>query len=439
MRILAAVSLGAICAMSVGSTAAEGFGRLEGHGGPIQSVTISADGAQAMTASFDYAVGLWDMSSEQLIRWLDGHEAAVNTAVFAPGGRALTASDDFDLILWDIASGEALHRFEGHKGKVLTVAVSPDGRLAASAGWDGWIGLWDLEARRSLGFLKDHDGMVNAVAFSDDSQTLWSASYDGTIRRWRRNGETFTFDETAVSHGFGVNLIALNESAGWLAYGALDGAVRVLNLDTSEEIVDVTSGRQPVLGLALSPDGQRLAISDGEGFIHVVSTESWTTIRDFRAVPRGPVWALTFTVGGDRVLAGGLDDHANIWPVADAVSVAEAEVTGTRFHADEGLTNGARQFARKCSVCHTLEPDGRRRAGPTLHRLFGRKAGAVTGYVYSEALATAGIVWTDETIDQLFDLGPEHVTPGSKMPMQRITKPEDRADLIAFLRTATKP
>ena len=43
-------------------------------------------------------------------------------------------------------------------------------------------------------------------------------------------------------------------------------------------------------------------------------------------------------------------------------------------------------------------------------------------------------VWTDETVHRLFDEGPDRVTPGSKMPMQRITREEDRADLIAFLR-----
>ncbi len=441
MRAALPLAAGLLLAFSAPEAAAEGgFGRLEGHGGPIQNVAVSTDGTQALTASFDYAVGLWDLNSETLIRWLDGHEAAVNTAVFTPdGAHALTAGDDFDLILWDLSTGEALHRFEGHKGKVLTVAVSPDGRMAASAGWDGWIGLWDLEAREPLGFLTDHDGMVNAVAFSGDGQTLWSASYDGTIRRWRREGDGFAFDRIVVSHGFGVNLIALNEAAGWIAYGALDGAVRVMDFETRAEIADVTSGRQPVLGLALSRDGSRLAISDGEGYIHVVATDTWTTIKDFRAVPKGPVWALAFTSDGTRVLAGGLDDFVNIWPVEEAASVAEASETGQRFHADEGLTNGARQFARKCSVCHTLEPDGRRRAGPTLYRLFGRRAGSVEGYAYSDALARAAIVWTDETVDKLFDLGPEHYTPGSKMPMQRIATPADRADLIAFLKTATDP
>ncbi len=50
----------------------------------------------------------------------------------------------------------------------------------------------------------------------------------------------------------------------------------------------------------------------------------------------------------------------------------------------------------------------------------------------------ADIIWSETTIDALFDEGPDHYIPGTKMPMQRITSPDDRADLIAFLRDNTK-
>ena len=87
------------------------------------------------------------------------------------------------------------------------------------------------------------------------------------------------------------------------------------------------------------------------------------------------------------------------------------QVTGA---AGDRLAQGELQFARKCSVCHTLEKDGRNRAGPSLHGLFGRRAGTLPGYPYSEALRATDIVWTEETVEKLFELGPEIYTPGSK-------------------------
>ena len=58
-----------------------GYARLEGHGGPVKGVAISPDGDRALTASFDYSVGLWDLRTNTLMRWLEGHEAAVNAVV----------------------------------------------------------------------------------------------------------------------------------------------------------------------------------------------------------------------------------------------------------------------------------------------------------------------------------------------------------------------
>ena len=93
---------------------------------------------------------------------------------------------------------------------------------------------------------------------------------------------------------------------------------------------------------------------------------------------------------------------------------------------------------RKCSICHALEPGASRKAGPTLAGLFDRRAGTVPGYRYSPVLTGSDIIWNETTVDALFDEGPDHFIPGSKMPMQVIAGPDDRADLIAFLKEATK-
>lgn len=423
----------ALLALSTSAVAAD-FARLEGHGGPVRSVAVSGD--EVLTTSFDNSAGLWDISGQpRHLEWLEGHEAAANDAIFAGDGRALSGADDFALILWDAATGEPIHRMEGHRGKIIALAVSPDATRAASASWDGTIGLWDLATGASIAFLEGHASNVNDVIFTGDGQGLWSASYDGTVRFWDLAAGT---SEIFHNHGFGVNVLVLDEEAGWIALGGLDGGVLILDLATAEPIADLTADRKPILAMALSPDRNLLAIGDGEGYIHVARTADWTTERDFHAVARGPVWALAFTADGSGLISGGLDDFATIWPLDEAASVPETEEPH-RFHLTEGLSNGARQFQRKCSICHSLEPEGGRRAGPTLHGLFGRRAGTVQDYAYSDALAGSDIVWDSATIDRLFDLGPEHYTPGSKMPMQRITGADDRADLIAYLREATKP
>lgn len=448
-RRLAATTLclGAVMTVSglsatLAAAESSGYARLEGHGGPIMAVAVSPGEETIATASFDYAVGIWSGDGSEHIRWLDGHRAAVNAAAWLPDGEhLLTGSDDFDLILWHAETGEALATLKGHRGKVKSIAIAPDGGIAASAGWDGLIGLWDLADRTLITLLEGHRGGVNDVTFSNDGRVLYSASSDGTVRSWSIAKRSQIHIES--DHGFGINLVRQFEpedgQPGWIAYGATDGVVRVVDKSDGAEIAALTGDRRPILALAVSPDGRTLAYGDGEGYISVVDTEDWSLTRDFRAAMRGPIWALAFVDDG-RLAASGLDSFAAIWPVGSKGAPLFADGGQRAFLVDpETVSNGERQFARKCSICHSLTPDSQRRAGPTLYGIFGRKAGTLPGYSYSPALADADLVWSDETIDKLFSIGPDHYTPGSKMPMQQIADPADRDDLIAYLKDATAP
>ena len=418
----------ALCCLVLGllplGAAAQGFFTLKGHGGPVMGIAAAPDGTIA-TASFDNAVGLWRAGVPQ---WLDGHTAAVTTVIFGPDG-PVSAGDDFTVRQWQ--PDRILGR---HKGKVAGLAAAPG--LIASASWDGSIGLWPLDGRPARR-LTGHKAGVNGVAFSADHSHLYSASADGTLRRW--DVRTGTQDRTLLRHGFGINKLVLGPDDAWLAYGAVDGVTRVIDPDTGMQLRDFTLDRRPILALALSPDGGLLAVGDGEGYIMLIDTRHWRIAQDFRATLKGPVWALAFSPDGQNIHAGGLDDALYSWPVA-SLDGANPMATAERsfLKPPEQMSNGERQFARKCSICHTLTPDSARRAGPTLHRVFGRRAGTVADYSYSDILDGSDIVWDDTTIDALFDLGPDHYIPGSKMPMQRITDPADRRDLIAYLKRASE-
>ncbi len=404
-------------------SAAEFF-TLKGHGGPIMGIATSPDGRIA-TASFDNSVGVW---AEGEPEWLEGHEAAVTSVAFN-GTAIYSAADDFTLRRWP--TGQIVGR---HKGKIAGIAASSS--HVATASWDGTIGVWPVDGSAPT-ILGPVGSGINAVEFSPDGKTLYSAGVDGVLRVW----DVSSGQEIArlVEHGFGINELSLNPVENWIAYGAVDGVTRIYDMETGEER-DFTLERRPILALALSPDRRLLAVGDGEGFIMVIDTQEWRIAHDFRATLRGPVWALAFSADGKNIHAGGIDDAMYSWPIdslGDHIQMAEVEPAFLK-NPDE-MDNGERQFARKCSICHSLTPDDKRRAGPTLHGIFGRTAGTLPEYFYSDTLQDSDIIWDDETINALFDLGPDHYIPGSKMPMQRIATKQDRIDLIAFLRRATAP
>jgi cytochrome c len=110
----------------------------------------------------------------------------------------------------------------------------------------------------------------------------------------------------------------------------------------------------------------------------------------------------------------------------------------SEVHADSSASPvmGKRQFA-PCSSCHTIESDGSDRVGPSLHGLFGRRAGSVSGFVYSEAMRKSEIVWNERVLDE-FIKKPSAIVPGTKMAFAGMPQDQARADVIAYLKEATK-
>lgn len=98
------------------------------------------------------------------------------------------------------------------------------------------------------------------------------------------------------------------------------------------------------------------------------------------------------------------------------------------------VERGARMY-RFCVGCHSLKA-GEFRLGPPLAGLIGRRAGTVAGYRYSRALRKSGILWNATTLDGWL-ANPKKFVPGSRMPFSGIRNDRVRADLIAFLESAT--
>jgi cytochrome c len=96
---------------------------------------------------------------------------------------------------------------------------------------------------------------------------------------------------------------------------------------------------------------------------------------------------------------------------------------------------GQAVFAR-CKICHSVEA-GHNGVGPSLHGVFGRKAGSVEGFDYSAAMKNSGIVWDDETLTKYLR-DPRGAIPGNKMAFPGIKNDEEMANLLAYLHQAAQ-
>ena len=119
------------------------------------------------------------------------------------------------------------------------------------------------------------------------------------------------------------------------------------------------------------------------------------------------------------------------------ISLALAMLVSPALAQNGSPTRGQRDF-RACAPCHSLDPD-RNMTGPSLANLWGRKAGSLPSFErYSNALKSSGIIWDDRSLDAWLT-DPRRMVPGNDMPFEGIKDAGARADLLAFLKEATKP
>ena len=407
-------------------------GELRGHGGPVRALSIAADGRQAITGSFDSSAIVWELERGVARAVLRAHAGSINAVLALPDGGFATGGEDGRLALWRGDDFTRPRSFEPvHAAPIVALAASPVGALISSASWDSTLAVHTL-AGAPLRRFEGHQGNVNGVAFSRDGRLLVSAGYDATLRLTPLNG----LSPRVVKLPSPLNALAIGPS-GEIAAGGSDGSVFLLT-EAGEVWSRIEASEAPVIALAFSPDGARLAVASPRGGIGVFEAASGKPVFTLNG-PGLPVWTLGFTPDGREILTGGSDRLLRRWDArtGDHLGPTAMERPADLLAGREG-GRGAEVF-RACAACHTLGAEGGNRAGPTLHGVIGRRIGTAPAYAYSPGFSAHDITWTKETIARLFELGPAAYTPGTKMPEQRVTSPEDRAALVDFIEAESRP
>jgi cytochrome c len=321
---------------------------------------------------------------------------------------------------------------EGHTAPIAALALSPDGATLASASWDRTVRLWPV-AGGAPRVLDGHQQNVNGVAFTPDGRALVSAGYDATVRIWPLAGAAAPVIATLPTP---INSVAVARD-GEIVAGGADGKIYFLST-AGETRAEVEAQPAPIISVAVSGDGALVAAAGIRGSVAVIERAGRTLARTLVG-PGLPVWSVAFLADNRTMITGGTDRMVRRWNAlsGEHVGTVAMGVPDDPLAAYAG-DPGAEVF-RACIACHTLSPDEDNRAGPTLAGLYGRKIATLPGYNFSEALRKLDIVWTQETVAKLFEVGPAAYTPGTKMPEQTIGSPEDRAALVRFLERATKP
>jgi len=403
--------------------------QLRGHGGPVRALAISPDGTQAVSGSFDTSAIRWSLERNAAVEVLRFHEGAVNAVAYLSDGRVATAGEDGRIALWRPGEPQPVTVLRGHTAPVVALALSPDGQTLASASWDHSARLWPLDGGAPR-VLEGHAQSVNGVAFARDGGTVITVGYDATLRIWPRDGAP-----AVVTLPVPLNAVVVAPDGEIVTAGA-DGKVAMLSL-AGELRGEIEAAQAPVIALAVSGDGKRVAAAGIRGSVAIIDRAA-RRVERMLIGPGLPVWSAAFLPDNRTLITGGADRVIRRWDVLTGEPIGAAVVGAPADPLAAYAGDPGAEVYRACVACHTLSADEGNRAGPTLAGLFGRRIASLPGSNFSAALRKLDIVWTPETVAKLFEIGPSTYTPGTKMPEQTIGSPDERAALVQFLEKATK-
>ena len=126
---------------------------------------------------------------------------------------------------------------------------------------------------------------------------------------------------------------------------------------------------------------------------------------------------------------------AAVLAVLFAAGAADAQAIDKAMGGPGNAVHGKQLFNQRCSICHQPQKGGKNGVGPALYGAYGAVAGQrPTGFAYSPKLKASGIVWTPDKLNQWIQK-PASLASGAKMVLPPVTAPQDRADIIAYLKT----
>jgi WD40 repeat protein len=313
-----------------------------GHTHAVTSVSLSADGCYALSASKDMTLRFWDMTASRCLRTSDW---VTSVSLSADGQYALSGGADNALQFWSMATGECLRTFQGHTGPVYSVSLGEDGRYALSGGRDSTLRLWDVDTGKCLRIYNGHVGPVYSVSLSADGQYALSGGFDKTMRFW--DATTGQCLHAFQAHTDIVHSVDLSADGRYALSGSRDKTVRFWEVSTEQCLRIFAGHTDEVSSVSLSADSRHVLSGSKDGTLRLWDVATGECLQVFRGHKDG-VTSVSLSADGRYALSGSGDGTLRLWkmdweleaqPAAhDSITFPNAppsDLSGTASRPDE--------------------------------------------------------------------------------------------------------
>ncbi len=265
-----------------------------------------------------------------------------------------------ELVFWNTATGRSkrIVRFDwGLRG----LAVAPNGQFIMTGNAEGHTAQVDPATGRALAVWSRHFGVINSVAVSADSQLVAAGSFDGSISLWNAQGAE---QKTLSAPGEMFDVVAFSPDKHWLAAGTRSAKVDVFDLvqnNPPQELEAISSSGGNVDAIAFSPDGRSL-LTSCDISLRVWDTSDFHLARELRGCSSS-VTGLAFSPDGQTLALTDSDGMLSLWQwSAGEKSKSVAAHAGSCFglaYSPDGkkiATCGVNDFCFRVWDANTLQP-----------------------------------------------------------------------------------
>ena len=359
---------------------------------PTDGTVVAGDG--------DGGLHIVDTGANQETGYIpDAHQARINVLRFVDGGdRVMSAGDDGIINLWTLSGGDiASHASVSAGAGVRDLLVVEDEDVFVAALDSGGVRFWSLSSFELVAELKDHENAANALAWHLGTRRLATGGTDGRIIIYDVDEGAQVADIRATRDDLvSVQSLQFDPPGSRLFAGNSDGTVREWSApEWVDGFIEVGGHSTSVVGLALSPDGRRLASSSTDGAV-ILRDITRSTVQGTNVTPPN-VSAGVAAVSADGLLAiAGLDGPAVLnlrsgeWILSE-LSTLSREIASLGFSPDGttlamGTTDGD-------VIVWDVATDAQIRVFEDAHGLSTLDtAGDLPAYVWDVAVAADGSV-----------------------------------------------